>query len=327
MISFVDSWSDIAYSLHKTKLYECHNSLLLLSKFAGKSDNKRIKLVVDEIDSNNNVKKCGDTTPMEHCISFPQRLMQMLDSDEFSGIVFWSGYGNSFCINTREFIPGSKFESFIRKLNRWGFKRTYHQDFQRETIGYQHPMFHKGRPELLTNLSNGKKIENKILTSAIPQQGTFLQGDEAHSSSLGTTNTTIGSVAKTAIFSTPIPAAVRNMNALHGQQSQAYRPMLTESTNVHFRELLLQQLLQSPAAVQSRQHQLPKLLISQQQQQQRLLREYLARPTLAPPSALSLAHDLPTLCLLKSASRLRHLPHNLSTVANQSYEYLQLGSL
>jgi len=258
---------------------------------------------------------------MEHCISFPQRLMQMLDSDEFSGIVFWSGYGNSFCINTREFIQkvldvyflGSKFESFIRKLNRWGFKRTYHQDFHRETIGYQHPMFHKGQLELLTSLSNGKKIENKTTTSASPQQGTFLQGNEAHSSSLGSMKTTSGPVAKAGIFSTPIPAAatVRNMNPFYGQQSQAYRPMLTEATNVHFRELLLQQLLQSPAAVQSRQHQLPKLLISQQQQQQRLLREYLARPTLAPPSALSLAHDLPTLCLLKSASRLRHLPHNL----------------
>jgi len=181
-------------------------------------------------------------------------------------------------------------------------------------------MFHKGRPELLTSLSNGKKHECKTTTSATPQQGTFLQGNEAHSSSLGTTKTTGVSVM-------PSAATVRDLNALHWQHSQAYRPMLTEAANVHFHELLLQQLLQSPAAVQNRQHQLPKLLISQQQQQQRLLREYLAQPTLAPPSALPLSHDLPTLWLLKSASRLRHVPHNLSTVANQSYEYLQLGSL
>jgi len=58
------------------------------------------------------------------------------------------------------------------------------------------------------------------------------------------------------------------MNALHMQLFQVYRPMATEVTRVNICELLLWQLLQSPAKVQQYKCKLMNLLILQQQQQQ-----------------------------------------------------------
>jgi len=229
---------------------------------AGKRDTKRIKLVKDERYYNSKVSDCADCTPIEAFTSFPERLMQMLDSDEFSGIIYWSGHGDSFCINTKEFIEkvldvyfqGSKFESFVRKLNRWGFKRTYHSDFRAEIIGYQHPMFRKGRPELLTNLSNSKKQQSKTAISSVPKQGALLRVMARHSDSQSTTETTGGSQKFTEAPTKAVPAdaTTRNTNALQGQKQPTFhRSMVAqEASPINFHKLLLHKVSQASHPMQ-----------------------------------------------------------------------------
>jgi len=302
---------------------------------AGKPDIKRIKLVNHEMDLNTKDFDSADSTPIEGFTSFPERLMQMLDSDEFSVIIYWSGFGDSFCINTKEFIEkvldvyfqGSKFESFVRKLNRWGFKRTYHPDFRAETIGYQHPMFRKGRPELLTSLSNSKKQQSKTAISSTPKQGALLQVVACHS-----TETTGGSQKITEAPTNATAPTRKNSNALQGQpQPTFHQSMTAEASLISFRELLLNKMSQSSAPMQQhrQQQQIESMLVSRQQQQlQQRLRECLSGLTTFPQS-LPLSQNPTALELLRSANR--HTP-SLPILPNSrlaSYEVLvsQAGQL
>jgi len=272
--------------------------ILLVLVIAGNDDTKRIKWIDDEMASNAKDSNCTDATPMESFTSFPEKLMQMLDSDEFSGIVYWSGYGDSFCINTKKFIEkvldvyfqGSKFESFVRKLNRWGFKRTYHPDFRCETIGYQHPMFRKGRPELLTSLSNRKKQKKKTAVSSTPkQEAPLLKVMECHSTK------TTGTFKKTTD-----PAPARNTNALQGQQqvSQSFNPM-------QYRQQPIESILASSRQLHL-QHQHKQLHL----QHQLLISECLSRMTLFHQS-LPIPHNPTAVELLRSGNGL--LPLSLPT--------------
>jgi hypothetical protein len=82
----------------------------------------------DDIDAAQLCKKeAGEaysTTKRNH---FPGRLMELLESDEAKCAIWWLPAGESFAIQPKEFsktiltkyFRGTKFESFIRKLNRW----------------------------------------------------------------------------------------------------------------------------------------------------------------------------------------------------------------
>jgi len=288
---------------------------------------KRTKLSEAEMDFSTKVSDCtqDNTTALESFTSFPNRLMQMLDSGDLSGVMYWSGYGDSFCINTTEFgekvldvyFQGSKFESFVRKLNRWGFKRTYHPDFRAEIIGYQHPMFRKGRPELLTSLSNGKKQHHKtIAPPAKPQQSTLLQANKAHlrAEIVGKNQPTSKSLLSTYNSCVPSSAAVvapqNDLYAVQRQQHKLGGPMTAnEVVNANsFRGLLLQHVSQvSPSSIRQP-HDLPGMMLSQQyqqaQQQQHLQNHLTQRVSARPPQALPLPHDPLALQLFGSARRL-----------------------
>ena len=92
-----------------------------------------------------------------HCLfhfsKFPQ-LMYAVQCGEFNDIVAWSNDGRSFCINDTDafekavfpvvFKP-SKWESFARKLARWGFTRIRLTGAYAERgAGYNHPQFRRG---------------------------------------------------------------------------------------------------------------------------------------------------------------------------------------
>jgi len=80
---------------------------------------------------------------------FPLKLMVLLDSEENTDIIAWNSDGLSFVIKSekvftdtilRSHFKAGKFNSFVRKLYRWGFSRIlrgansgafYHEDFQR----------------------------------------------------------------------------------------------------------------------------------------------------------------------------------------------------
>jgi len=104
-----------------------------------------------------------------HMLTFPERLMELIkDGDSEEDNIYWTSNGDSFRIRTKRFnddvlrihFQATKFESFVRKLNRWGFKRVHDENLPSGTIAYKHPMFQKGKPELLKNMSGVKKKEN-----------------------------------------------------------------------------------------------------------------------------------------------------------------------
>jgi len=348
-ISSTGLWVSNHELLRMTHFIHVISDYFLMIIIAGSTNTKRTKLVKDEKYHNSKVSDCADWTPIDGFIAFPERLMQMLDSDEFSGIIYWSRYGDSFCINTKEFITkvldvyfqGSRFECFVSKLNRWGFKRTYHPDFRAEIIGYQHPMFRKGRPELLTSFSNSKKLQSKTAISSVPNQGPLLPVMARHSNSQSTTEMTGGSQKFTEAPTKVVPAvaATCNTDTLQGQQQPMFqRSIVTqEASPINFRELLLHKVPQASIPMrQQQQQQIASMLASrhQQQQQQQLqqhqqrLRDCLSRVTIFPQS-LPLSQNPTALELLRSANR---LPLSLPILPNSrpaSYEVLvsQAGQL
>ena len=73
------------------------------------------------------------TTAEEVPVTFPQKLMSVLDNDHFSDIITWLPHGKGFIILQKKkfasdvmpiYFKHSKFTSFTRKLNRWGFTRV-----------------------------------------------------------------------------------------------------------------------------------------------------------------------------------------------------------
>ena len=95
----------------------------------------------------------GDKSSSRGGESFPQQLMKMLNDPANSEIVAWVPSGDAFMVHSKdqfvtEVMPAyfgkqSKFTSFTRKLNRWGFTR----DSQDQNKGaYSHPLFHRDDP-------------------------------------------------------------------------------------------------------------------------------------------------------------------------------------
>lgn len=78
--------------------------------------------------------------------------------------MWWLPDGDSFCLIPVVFaenvldkhFQGTKFESFTRKLNRWGFKRVAGQKVPANTIAYYNKFFIRGQPKLLKNMNGGK---------------------------------------------------------------------------------------------------------------------------------------------------------------------------
>lgn len=73
------------------------------------------------------------TTAEEEPVTFPQKLMAVLETDQLSDIITWLPHGKGFIILQKKkfasdimplYFKHSKFTSFTRKLNRWGFTRV-----------------------------------------------------------------------------------------------------------------------------------------------------------------------------------------------------------
>lgn len=97
-------------------------------------------------------------------MSFPEKIMMLLNKELASDAMWWLPDGDAFCILPAPFtekvldkhFQGTKFESFTRKLNRWGFKRVADDGIPSNAIAFYHNLFHKDKPELLKDMSGGK---------------------------------------------------------------------------------------------------------------------------------------------------------------------------
>lgn len=97
-------------------------------------------------------------------LTFPEKLMSLLDGDCVSDVMWWLPDGDAFCFIPDVFaeevldkhFQGTKFESFTRKLNRWGFKRVAGQKVPARTVAYYHNSFTRGHPDLIKEMTGGK---------------------------------------------------------------------------------------------------------------------------------------------------------------------------
>lgn len=92
-------------------------------------------------------------------MTFPQRLMEILANEAIADTVSWLPHGKGFIIYKKKkfaaevlpkYFKQSKFTSFTRKLNRWGFNRVTRGP---ETGAYYHKFFQQGDLRLCMQMS------------------------------------------------------------------------------------------------------------------------------------------------------------------------------
>jgi len=96
----------------------------------------------------------GTRCPKSMFESFPLKLMKLLSQDDLQEYISWLPHGRAFLIHRpHAFLNDvvmanfkmTKFRSFTRQLNIWGFKRI---DHGRDVGAYYHELFLRGRPKL-----------------------------------------------------------------------------------------------------------------------------------------------------------------------------------
>jgi len=101
-------------------------------------------------------------------VAFPVTMYQLLEDDDYKDACCWLPDGLSFAIDPDIFrkkvidvhFRGSKFDSFKRKLNRWGFRRIMETEAP-GTMTYYHRLFRRGFPALLKDMNGGRVISTK----------------------------------------------------------------------------------------------------------------------------------------------------------------------
>jgi len=122
-------------------------------------------------ESKSRITDTNDDIPM----TFPQRLMDLLSNEEHVDIITWLPHGKAFIIYKKKkfaaevlpkYFKQSKFTSFTRKLNRWGFTRVTRGP---ETGAYYHKFFQRDEPRLCMQMScQNVRLQNEQL--ALEQQ-------------------------------------------------------------------------------------------------------------------------------------------------------------
>ena len=152
----------------------------------GESEQTAGKSSVDQEVSNPAELKVTSNEAEKPFLTFPERLLSIIEDERYNRALWWNPDGTAFCVIPRGFtdyvlknhFQGTKFESFTRKLNRWGFKRILDDFFPSESVAYKHECFQKGKPELLKQMNGGKKKEKRIQASqeAVQYQNGILNG-------------------------------------------------------------------------------------------------------------------------------------------------------
>ena len=102
--------------------------------------------------------------------TFPEKLHAILNDNRLSSIITWLPSGKSFCILnkdafTRNVLPRyfkeSLFESFSRRLKRWGYRKVYTTG--QKQIVLTHDLFQKGRLDLC-KMMNGRASQSSEVT-------------------------------------------------------------------------------------------------------------------------------------------------------------------
>lgn len=121
---------------------------------------------------------------------FPQRLMSILSDPSVSDVISWLPHGRSFVVIRPDLLAdrvlatyfagdprsSTKYPSFTRKLNRWGFRQATRGA---DTGAFHHPLFQRDSPDLCLEMVCQKSRKSKGSKSAEDKKV-----DEPSSSSL-----------------------------------------------------------------------------------------------------------------------------------------------
>jgi len=144
-------------------------------------------------------------------LTFPQRLMELLDDARNDDIIGWLPHGRGFLIYQKrrfaadimpKYFKQSKFTSFTRKLNRWGFTRISRGP---ETGAYYHPYFRRG------NLRLCLQMTCQSLTSKSPGNAATATASTAAGASKSSTK--VASAGGTEATNTAPPSMLRHQEA------------------------------------------------------------------------------------------------------------------
>jgi HSF-type DNA-binding len=88
-------------------------------------------------------------------IRLPDKLMEFLTKSALPDVLYWREDGKSFAFDTDtvqeklldKYFGGSKLASFVRSLNRWGFKRVFCSVAPKHVLCYKHTFFTSDNPE------------------------------------------------------------------------------------------------------------------------------------------------------------------------------------
>ncbi|KAL7544543.1 hypothetical protein ACHAWF_007919 [Thalassiosira exigua] len=101
--------------------------------------------------------------------NFAEKLHMVLSNKFCRRAITWLPSGRSFCITDQEefvksilprYFREAKFESFSRRLKRWGFRKVYTTGMSQ--MIFSHDMFHRDKPELCKSM-NGRVAASKAM--------------------------------------------------------------------------------------------------------------------------------------------------------------------
>ena len=138
----------------------------------------------DTPESSVSVKRTDSTSDPQPKMSFADKIDAILAVNDYSSIVSWLPSGKSFAITNKEqftkevlprFFNDTKFESFHRRLKRWGFRTTYTNGSKQ--VVYTNDLFNKNRPELRKMMSGNAGNKSQVRGHHM-QPATILQSQQ-----------------------------------------------------------------------------------------------------------------------------------------------------
>lgn len=93
--------------------------------------------------------------------TFPEKIMEVLQGNLAPGAIYWLPEGEAIAVDPDSFkdnaiiskqFRGNKLSSFVRSLNRWGFRRIFYHSLPDKTLAFYHRLFQKRTPELVKDM-------------------------------------------------------------------------------------------------------------------------------------------------------------------------------
>jgi len=206
-------------------------------------------------ESSNN-KASEDDLEEEIPMSFPQRLMDILNDEEHSDVISWLPHGKGFIMYKKKkfaaqvlpkYFKQSKFTSFTRKLNRWGFVRVTRGP---ETGAYYHQFFQRGNLRLCMQMSCQSSSSKPGVVPPIPAiGGTFGGASSTGMANMLTLSNTPGDLAQ------QNQSMIRQqLHQLQLQQIELQQLQLQQQQQLQAAELLRQALAKQNGDISSEQN-------------------------------------------------------------------------